>query len=319
MRPTLEEKENNYRVIYEAFFETPRIFINNLAPMLRLNRHCTGRRVNEAIEKGYVSTPQIRRRSYANLKEHVYFLNCENPVQQFSTSCQLENIVYQASMIGPTNLWVVSDTELDCDCDIFAHGLRSDYHVSYAPNHSWETAIQKMRKKVDGFNPGDYTPEGIIKTHWNETALWDSEYETLFNEFNYDLRKPITPIIRKNLISWGKLEKWIKELPKYCTIVTCYYPETIKCYDPYLFMFKTEYEDFVVNLFSELPTTTWFFTVSNRLFVLAHIKREYLRVVDFEVDIRSLQIPMLTADLRERGIIQSEFHTLVECFWNKDP
>jgi hypothetical protein len=319
MRPTLEEKENNYRVIYEAFFRTPRIFINDLAPMLRLNRHCTGRRVNEAIEKGYVSTPQIRRRSYANLKEYVYFLTCKNPVQQFSKSCQLEDIVYQASMIGPTNLWVVSDTELDCDCDVLIHGLRSDYHVSYAPNHSWETAIQKMRKKVDGFNPGDYTPEGIIKTHWNETALWDSEYETLFNEFNYNLRKSITPIIRKNLISWGKLEKWIKELPKYCTIATFYYPDTIKGYDPYLFMFETDYDDFVINLFSELPSSCLFFNVSNKLFVYAYMKREYLRVVDFEVDIRSLQIPMLTADMLRRGIIQSEFHTLVECFWNRDP
>jgi hypothetical protein len=319
MRTTLEEQERSFRVIYEAFFRKPRIFIKDLSPILRLDRHTAGNRVKKAIELGYVSVPQIRRRSYANLKEYVYFLNCENPVKQFSTSCQLENIVYQASLIGSTNLWVVSDTELDCDCDIFTHGLRSDYHVSYAPNHSWETAIQKMRKKVDGFNPGDYTPEGIIKTHWDETAIWDSEYETLFNEFNYNLRKPITPIIRKNLISWGKLEKWLNDLPKYCTIATFYYPDTIKGYDPYLFMFETDYEDFVINLFSELPSSCLFFNVSNMLFLLTYMKREYLRVVDFEVDIRSLQIPMLTADMLRRGIIQSEFHTLVECFWNRDP
>jgi hypothetical protein len=319
MRTTLEEQERSFRVIYEAFFRKPRIFINDLSPILRLDRHTAGNRVKKAIELGYVSTPQIRRRSYANMKEHVYFFNCENPVKQFSISCQLENIVYQASLIGSTNLWVVSDTELDCDCDILLHGLRSDYHVSYAPNHSWETAIQKMRKKVDSFNPGDYTPEGIIKTHWDETAIWDSEYEKLFNEFNYNLRKSITPIIRKNLISWGKLEKWIKDLPKYCTIVTSYYPKMLSSYDPYLFMFETDYEDFVINLFSELPTTTWFFRVSGKLFVYAHIKREYSRVVDFQIDIRELQIPILTADMLERGIIQSEFHTIVECFWNRDP
>ena len=117
MRTTLEEQERSFRVIYEAFFRKPRIFIKDLSPILRLDRHTAGNRVKKAIELGYVSVPQIRRRSYANMKEHIYFLNCKNPVQQFSKSCQLENIAYQASLIGSTNLWVVSDTELDCDCD----------------------------------------------------------------------------------------------------------------------------------------------------------------------------------------------------------
>jgi hypothetical protein len=34
-----------------------------------------------------------------------------------------------------------------------------------------------------------------------------------------------------------------------------------------MFMFETDYEDFIVDLFSELPTSTFFFKVANKLFV----------------------------------------------------
>lgn len=319
MRITLEEKEIQYRAIYEALFGTPRIPVYEIASLLQVSRNAASNRMNEAFYLGYLSKPQIRRRSYANMIEYLYFLRCKNPVELFSKCRQTNSIIYHATLIGSTNLWVVSREKLDFDCDVLIEGPRSDYHISYAPHHSWETAIQRMRKKVETFNPREYAPEGIIKTHWNEQIEWDAEHEKLFNEFNYDLRRSISPILKKNLISWGKVEAWLRNLPQYCTVFTCYYPEKISTYDPYLFVFETDYEDFLVNLFSELPTTAWFFTVSNRLFVLTHIKKEFLRVVDFQVDIGQLQIPTLVAELHSKRIIRSEVSALVQCYWNTDP
>jgi hypothetical protein len=253
------------------------------------------------------------------MREYLYLLACKNPAALFPKCLKNDTVIYHAVMSGPANLWVVSKEELEFDCDVVVGGPRSDYHISFAPDHSWETAIQKMRKKVKTFNPENYSPDNSIKTRFNESVTWDSEHEKLFSEFNYDLRRPITPIIRKNLISWGKVDAWLKNLSQYCTIVTCYYPESISAYDPYLFMFETDYEDFLIDLFSELPTTSWFFTVSNRFFMLAHVKRECLRVVDFQIDIKELQIPLLVTELHRNRIIQSEAHAIVECYWNKNP
>ncbi len=230
-----------------------------------------------------------------------------------------ENIIYHATKQGATNLWVVSGKELNINCDKVVGGLRSDYHVSFAPNQSWETAIQKMRRMVEDFNPKDYEPEGIIKTHLNETIEWDSEYEALFKEFNYDLTKSIKKIMKKHLISWTKFEKWFKDLPRLCTVMTGYYPGKISSHDPYLFTVETDYEDFIVNLFSELPTTALFFRVSDQLFILAYTKREYVRVMDSQIHISKLQIPNLVTNLLERGTILSETHGIVECYWNSDP
>lgn len=316
---TQEEKERQYRAMYEAYYESPRIFKNKIAKLLHIKRSSASDRLKEALELGWLSKPQIRRRSYANLKEYTYFIKCKNPAEFFSEFVDNENIIYHALTGGCTNLWVVSREELDFQCNVSVKGLRSDYHISFAPNHSWETAIQVMRKMVEDFNPKDYEPEGIIKMHWNETVEWDSEYEALFREFNYDLTRPITPIIRKHCISWRKLDKWMKNLSKYCTIMTGYYPGKISSYDPYLFMFETGYEDFIINLFSELPTTTLFFKVSNKLFSLAYVKKKYMRVVNSQIHIRRLHIPNLVMDLLKRGVILSETHGIVECFWNSDP
>ncbi|MBU7028580.1 MAG: hypothetical protein HXS48_16720 [Theionarchaea archaeon] len=319
MRPTLEDKERQYRSIYEFFYEIPRIPINEIASRLQVTRHTAKNRLKELFGLGYASIPQIRMRSFANMLEYVYFLSCENPVELFSEYQRIESVIYHATMYGSTNLWVVSKEELDFDCNVLVGGPRSDYHLSYAPNHSWDTAIKRMRKKVENFNPYDYSPERILETHWDETLEWDSEQERLFHVFNYDLRQPISTIQKKNLISWAKIDAWLKNLSEYCTIINAYYPERISSYDPHLFVFETDYEDFLINLFSELPTTSWFFRVSNKLFLYAHVKKEYSRVVDFQIDITRLQIPELVTKLIKKGIVHSGFDAIVQCYWNKDP
>jgi DNA-binding Lrp family transcriptional regulator len=184
-----KDKEKDYRAIYEAFHENPRTFKKKIADLLHVRPSSADNRITKAIELGYISKSQIRRRSYKNLMEYTYFLKCNNPSEFFSEFVDNEKIVYHALMGGHANMWVVSREELDFDCKKLMGGPRSDYHVSYAPNHSWETSIHNMRKMIEEFNPKDYEPQGLIKKHWNETIEWDSEFETLFREFNYDLTK----------------------------------------------------------------------------------------------------------------------------------
>ena len=318
MALTKEEEERHIRVMYEAIYEKPRILKKKVGELLHISAYKASAKLKKAVDLGYLSLTQIRKRSYKNLKEFVYFLICDNPNKYFSEFVDNEKITYHALTGGYTNLWVVSREELNFNCPGILSGPRSDYHISFAPYHSWETAIQKMRKMVREFNPKDYEPQGIIKAHWNETIPWDLECETLFGEFNYDLTKPIKPIMKKHLISWTKVEKWIKNLSTHCTIMTGYYPGGIKCYDPYLLELETEYEDFIIDLFSQLPTTTLFFKVSNKLFAYVHVKSEYIRVVNSQTHINRLHIPNLLTELLERDVILSERHGIVECYWNSN-
>lgn len=310
-----EEKEKQYRAIYEILCKKPRTFKNELADLLHVNRDTASDRLNEAVNSGWLSKTQIRKRSFENLREYTYLLRCNDPVTLFSEFADSEDIIYHALISGPFNLWVVSEKEMEFECDTVVGGPRSDYYISYAPHQSSDHSIQKMHDMVSDFNAKDYRLEETMKNHFDEVAKWDKEYEALFEELKYDLRKPVSEILRKNCISWRKLDQWMRDIPKYCTIMTGYYPGTISSYDPYLYMFETDYEDFLISLFSELPTSTVFFRVSGRLLVDARVKRQYVRFLDAQVHISELQIPLLVRELLGKGIVKSESHGMIECYW----
>jgi len=316
LRPTPIQKRKQYRTIYELLFENPRIFAKTISLTLGVNRNATSNRMKEAFEMGIVFKPQLRRRAYFNFLEYVYFLNCKNPHRMFSSYIEDRTIAYHAQMSGFANLLIISNTEIDSKNSVL-EGLRSDYHVSFAPDHSWDRTIEIMQEKINLFETKEYIPRNILQTRWDETIKWNSEYEKLFRIFKYDLRQTFTPVRKETLISSGKIYEWLRSLNECCTVFTLYYPKMISNYDNYLFMFETNYEDFVIDLFSELPTSTTFFKVSGRLFAFTHVERQYVRAYDF-CKPKELQIPLLIDDLIERGIVKSEEHALIECYWRKE-
>lgn len=316
---TLEHRKKQYRTIYELLHEMPRIRAKPLSRIMKTRPSTASSRMKEAFEQGYIVGPQIRKRSFSNLKEYMYFINCEDPLGLFEEYIPDENVIYHSIMDGFANFRIVSKEKFKVKGDVVLEGYRSDYHISFAPDHSWGTAIQTMREMVQNFNPEDYEPQGIIKTHWNEIIEWDQKDEILFREFKYDSRKPLNPLMRKHHISKSKIDQWLKRLPECCTVFTCYFPEKISAYDPYVFMFETDFEDFIVDLFSELPTTSWFFKVSDRLLLYLWVDRGSMRSVDFrKPDISKLHIPRLLRRLSKEGIINHEAHTRVECYWRED-
>jgi hypothetical protein len=52
--------------------------------------------------------------------------------------------------------------------------------------------------------------------------------------------------VKKNYrISGNELREWLEKLPECCTIATSYFPEKLSGYESYLFLFETDYEDFI--------------------------------------------------------------------------
>jgi len=320
MKKPSKRRKNQYRVIYDLFWSgNPRIYIKSIASKLHVDPRTASGIVGEAIDLGYITNPQIRRRSHANMKEYIYFLNCRDPLETYKKYSEDMNVVYHAVMIGFANLMIISKEKFNPEGDIVVEGYRSDYHFAYAPNHSWEKAIQNLQKKVQTFNAGEYEPEGTIRTRWEKIIPWDDEDEILFREFKYDLRRPFTKIMRKHLISTTKIYQWFERLPETCTVFTRYFPEGASSYDPFLFMFDTDYEDFIIDLFSELPTSTYFFKVSDKLFLSGRMPKESLRKVDLDMtNIAQLHIPLLTRELKKKGVLREEADAIFRYSWVKN-
>ena len=313
-----EEHVRQYRIIFELLYRKYRICIKDIAKNLKVYPSTASRRLKESFSLGHVTGPQIRKRSHSNTKEYVYFIKCDNPARLYKEYINNMNITYHAEMIGFADLWVISNKKIKIDGDVIAEGFRSDYHYSFPPDHSWETTARLMKEKIENFNPENYKAQGIIKTLWNRSIKWDPEYEILYREFKYNFRSKITPIMKKHHISGEKIYEWIGKISDYCTVSISYFPETLSAYDAYLFMVDTEYEDFIIDLFSELPTTSFFFKVSNKLFMYLHAARYFVRSHDRQTALKTMCIPLLVEELSERRILKSKAVSVIQFSWGKE-
>jgi hypothetical protein len=315
-----EERERKYRTIFESLEKYPRIQYKELAEVLGVDWRTVALLMNEAFSEGYIVGPQIRKKSFKNFPEYVYFIKSDNPIRLYRNFITNEHVLYHAIMDGFANIWAITDEILDIDEKVVLWGRRSDFYISFPPDHSWDGAIEVMQEMIDQFDPETYTPKNLIETHWDEEIKWDDRDEILFQEFKHNLRKPVNPIAKKkHHMGVYKAYEWLDRLHECFTVLTCYFPNTVSKYDPYLFVFETDYEDFVVELFSQLPATTYFFRVSGRLFMYARVERREVNIaLPFMNDITRLQIPLLAMKLLEKGIIKSEEHASVECFWRDE-
>ena len=314
MKVLPDDWKRDYRTIYEILYDTPRILPKGIEKVLGTT---AGQRLIEAIELLIIVGPYLRKRSFRNLKQYMYFLICKNPVEEFLRLREDMNVVYHAKTLGFCNLWVVSREKIDIDGEIVAEGYCSDYHVPFAPDRISSTAIRIMREKGEIFDPEEYQPRGIIRTHFDETTKWDEKDERLFRSFKCGLRITLDPLIKEHRISETTLYQFLERLPEICTIATGYFPDTLPAYEPYLYMLETDYEDFLIEFFSELPTTTTFFKVSDKLIAFIYVPKQVV-IPDPNVYVSKLDIPVLVNDLQRRGIIKKYAECNISCFRSKD-
>lgn len=303
VRKSLEDRKREYRIIYELLEDQPRINIKTIASILDSDRHSASNRLKEIFSYGYALKPQIRKRSYQNMKEYMYFLQHQNPQDAFEKYSNREEVVYLAVLGGSPNFWMITRKPLDVRASV-VEGPRSDYVVPTAPEATWDDAFRRIHTKIEEFDPVSYQPHNMIQNHWDECIEWNDEDEKLYNAFQYDLRKKLSPVMKENLISGEKIYKWFDRLEETCTVFTHFFPDGIDAYDPYLLTVDTDYEDFILDLFSQFPTTCTFFKIGERLFCSCYVKRTYLKRVTGPVNgIEDLEIPLIFKILKNRGYV----------------
>jgi hypothetical protein len=317
MKTGFEQKMKEYRILFDLLNTKARISYSEIADVLGVDIRTARDRLKEALGKRYITGPQIRKKSFSNLKNYMYLVRSRDPIGLFEELAMDQRVFYHGLLDGFCNLRVVSTEELDIKGTICG-GPSSDYYVTYPPDQTWEISNQNMWDLVRKFDPDDYTPKGYIKTHWDELAEWSDTDEILFQEFKYNLRFPLQPVVKKHRLWRGSVYDWLKRLPHYCTILTCYFRDSLTAHDPYLFIFETDYEDFIIDLFSQLPTTCWFQRVSGKL--IAHMWTLMRPVEQGNVRIRELpelQIPLMIRDLIMKGVLKSENHAVFKCYWRQ--
>ncbi len=320
MQSVLEKKRKKYRELYELLFTDYRIPVHRISE--RLGFRSVSTVLKEAIDLLYIVGPGARKPSYKNLLEFVYLFKAKNPDIAYAKYREDPRVVYNARIMGDPNSLVISREEIDVKGEIdvereILRGPRSDYYVPFTPDQSWGQAMEDMREKIGTFDPDSYTPRGYIRNHWNETVKWDNTDEVLYRYFKYNLRKEVGSLIKEQLASKDRVYHWLESVEKRCTIYVHYYPESLLEYDTYFYLFKTEYEDFIIDLFSELPATVTFLKVQDVLLLFAYIPKTFVRDTDPYTAMEPL-VPSLEIELLNRGIVRDEIRSIVEYSWGKD-
>jgi hypothetical protein len=260
---TLQEKVKIYRQIFNVMYWYPRIYGRAAYKRAELKQNIYGPKLIEALKYQYIVGPCLKKKSFENLVEIMYFIKCKNPRRTNFDFREDNNIVYHARLDGFCNLWTISKERIAVDGDVLIEGLPTDYHVSFPPDWTWDMGFNSMRNKIEAFNPDAYTPKYILTNHWDETVEWTELDEILYREFKYNIRKPIAPIMKKYNIQRATIKEWLKNVHEYCDICTYFYPASISEYDSYIYMFETDYEDFIIEVFSQLPTSALFFKIKD--------------------------------------------------------
>jgi hypothetical protein len=315
---TEEEKRKDFRAVFELLDRKPRIKYQEMAKILDLDIRIVSSRLKEAIEKEYIMGPQIRKKSFSNFKSYVNFVDSDDPVELYQRCREDENVIHNAILDGFCNFRVVSEKPMNIKGSVL-EGVLPDYVLSRPPDHPWGTAINTMRDMIARFDPEDYIPRQYITNHWDETVEWSSEYEILYQELKYNLRRPLMHIVNSHNMWRGKAYDFLRQLSEYCIIFTCYYRDSLSSYDECLYTFETDYEDFIIDVLSQLPATCWFYKVDDRLIAHLQIKTRPLRKRTAEAKVvTGLQVFLLVKDMMKKGIVKSEAHGTFECYWRKE-
>ncbi|KYK37900.1 MAG: hypothetical protein AYK18_18090 [Theionarchaea archaeon DG-70] len=256
--------------IFKLFGKTPRITKRKVAKDLKINEKTAAAWMDIAFTQRIIIPPVLRRKSFLNFREHIYFLKVKDPSELFEELRISEEVTYYSVLTGHANFQIISSSPLDLKGEIILSGERSDYHVSVPPKCTFQQSVEVIRQNLDDLNYSEFLPSPLV---YHDTIFepWDEEDEILFWEFKDELRRKFKPVMQEHLISSSKIMGWYRRREDFASVITMFFPEGEKAYLPTVYSIETGYDQLLIDLFSELPVSTVFYRVADRLIMVLYL------------------------------------------------
>jgi hypothetical protein len=295
-----EKKIPKYFSIYKQIYENPFISYNQLAKRTGMSHRTVTKYVAE-MESSFMLGPAIFLKPSQSCTEYFYFLNVRNP---FSIREKTERCF---ATFGDWNLFLVSNTPVDYTVideykDCFFKGINGGIYLSEVTTCQW---IESM-KNIQMLPPPD--KKSFLCTEVLPEIPWNKKEWALYNEFRYNVRKPIDPVLKKVGVSESQYKEWLSSLPLYADIQTAFYPQGINNYLTYDILIESEYQEHIVRALGQLPATSVCISLGEYVFgrlsigiegevqyglLLQYLKREgFYTDVSWVMHLRTIQSPI---------------------------
>lgn len=265
--------------IYSFKYDDPWIPHKQIAKSVNRSISTVNRYAKRAEEEIIVPNPQLRLNSPFRKAALLLFEDKWNAYNELQT---YPDITYLSVYQGDWDITAVYDGFVDFS-QISGYrgkvmeGTMGRVFTQKARYTSWKTCFATMEEMLEQDIEESTVDCGSSYPDWN-VDHWE-----MFNYFRLNLRKKFNPLRREYQISWRCFEEWKESLRDYCTVITYYFPEGYQAYDRFTLCFKTNYEEYIVKLFSTFPTSSIFHKIGKYLLVNIFVPLDYeqqMRIYD---------------------------------------
>ena len=270
----LSEEEKKYLIyqIYSHRYDDPWIANKKVAKLVNHSISTVNRYARDAEESLIILNPHLRLKPYSRKAALLQF---EDKWSAFNQLRECAGIEYLTVYQGTWDIIAVCSTDIDFTQipgykRKILEGVQGEIFTPKVRYTTWEKSFTAMENLL--------RQETIQKSRIECNPCspeWSTEDWCMYHYFKSDVRKKFSYLRKKHLISWRMYGEWKKSVRDYCAILVSYFPEGYHAYDQVSLCIKTDCEHFVVNVFSQLPTTPNFYKIGDYLFATVYVSKDY--------------------------------------------
>jgi hypothetical protein len=274
-----------------------------MARKLRVNPNTMNKWWNTAIKKRIIIPPIFRRKSFLNFREYFCFLEVEDPHKLLELFRRKNHgLSYFSVQTGFCNFQMVSKISIKPQGKVVLLGERSDYFVSRPPRGSFGESIRRINLSLKNLDALEFR-ESPLKFYNRSYEPWDEKDEEIFWKICNDMRMPFARIVQSTETYNNKAWSWFRRREEFGSEIMFFFPEGESAYVPSLYVIDTDCDSILIDIFSELPTTTVFYRLANKVIMLAYLP--------FTLEGRSIVRKVLSI-LQERELVKGYTNSIIE-------
>jgi len=304
-----KEEAKQIRAMYELRTEDPRIKVYEIAQHLGVVRNTVYKRQKKATENGILFNPELRLKMYKDVKEYVYVISSDSAFHTFHQLQKDSRISYETFATGYFDLLLITSeplplNELDTFGKAVLVGSRSNYIYPKVPATDYVNAIEL----IEEFAKKDFEPSEWSVEYPPREMEWKEIDWKLFLLLRHNMTKKYTELAKSVEMSYDGFRWSLKRILTNTQIIVPYYPEGYSQYTRFLFMFQSNYEQMLLDMFSLVPCFTMMYKVKDWLLV-------HFRILPSDLSDRFFSI---LYDLQDRGYIDRIKTTFPITYWHPD-
>jgi len=293
--------------LYQTFLKEPRLYYGIAGKKCNACRNTASKYWRKGLKEEVFFPPQIRLKMYENRKEYIYLIQNDKAHKLFEYYKKQSYTIFVTYTFGKFDLFLQTNKELDIipDRTIFS-GTRGNYMYPETPFCTYEDALDTMESMIED----QHTPSIIPVEYPKEPPKKGSSHYgwMIYPYVKYNLRTGFTPLVKKLHISFDSFYLGLKYLLNISTMLLPYYPMGYRLYSQYFFVFWSDYEEFLCELFGCLPCHTSITKVGDALIMMISVEKGLLEK-------RLLQ---LCYTLIDREYVYRLWNSIPVYYWNQE-